>query len=936
MRTECDDAERASHFERLLGGLVSMVCRRPMMVLVCSLLLGGASLYWASTRLQFHTQRSDLISARKDYAQRWQRHVEEFGDDDDIVVVVEGQDRARMEQALEQIAGQLAQYEGQLFDRLFYKCDLRNLRSRALLFLPQEQIAQIHKHVNDMRLLLEPPLVGKVDPYYGWTMLSLGSLLDEAAVRIEAIHRRGSVQPADETFLMQMNSISAAAAQVIDDPGSYKNPWQSILPAAPEQADRSGTQDRDQLAEPQYFFSGDSTLAFLLVRPIKEAGSFTGARASVDKLRQVVDGVRPQYADLRFGCTGLPVLENDEMVASENDTRTASWLALAGIALLYLIVFRGVRYPALMVGTLLVGTAWAMGWLTLTVGHLNILSATFAVMLFGMGDYAVLWVMRYEQARQSGMAVRLALLHTTKHVAVGNLTAATTTAMAFYATMFADFKGVAELGWVAGSGILLCAFACFTLLPALLTLLDRRVLAPAVVIPLASSAWLPNLTRRPWRIVAGGLVLTTVAVLCLTRLDYDHNLLHLQPRGLDSVQWQMTLIEHTAGASWNSLSSASTPEAAVALKARFEKLPCVERVVEIASLVPSGQLQKLPLLADIHERLRRLPPRGQWMPHALPDATALRDKTTRVLASLGELPTGVRHAQLTQLVANVQGLETALVRADASAAVVRLQQFDNLLARDLADDLHKLRDVTTPTGITLEDLPVQLRERYHGKTGQWLVQVFAKESARESLWDYGPLAAFCKQIQTVDPEATGKPFGTVEGLNAMKTGFERAGLYAFIAIALVLLFDFRKVGRMLIALTPLAMGLVLALGLLGLSGLPLNPANIIALPLVLGVGVDNGVHLLHDYLIRRRAGLKTVSYPIARGVLVKGLTTMIGFGTLMISSQRGLAGLGLCLTLGVGCCLLASLVFLPAVLRLVSRPRVRRSKVIQRGTMLAA
>jgi uncharacterized protein len=116
-------------------------------------------------------------------------------------------------------------------------------------------------------------------------------------------------------------------------------------------------------------------------------------------------------------------------------------------------------------------------------------------------------------------------------------------------------------------------------------------------------------------------------------------------------------------------------------------------------------------------------------------------------------------------------------------------------------------------------------------------------------------------------------------------------------------------------------GLVLALGVLGLSGLPLNPANIIALPLVLGVGVDNGVHLLHDYLIRRREGFRSVSYPIARGVLVKGLTTMIGFGTLMISTQRGLAGLGLCLTLGVGCCLLASLVLLPALLQLLSPAR---------------
>ena len=125
----------------------------------------------------------------------------------------------------------------------------------------------------------------------------------------------------------------------------------------------------------------------------------------------------------------------------------------------------------------------------------------------------------------------------------------------------------------------------------------------------------------------------------------------------------------------------------------------------------------------------------------------------------------------------------------------------------------------------------------------------------------------------------------------------------------------------LIALAPLVMGVLLTLGVLGLFGVPLNPANMIAFPLILGVGVDNGVHVLHDYLIRRAEGRSTISYAIGRGVLVKALTTMIGFGTLMISSERGLAGLGLILTLGVGCSMLTALVFLPAVLHLLGGRR---------------
>jgi predicted RND superfamily exporter protein len=151
----------------------------------------------------------------------------------------------------------------------------------------------------------------------------------------------------------------------------------------------------------------------------------------------------------------------------------------------------------------------------------------------------------------------------------------------------------------------------------------------------------------------------------------------------------------------------------------------------------------------------------------------------------------------------------------------------------------------------------------------------------------------------------------------MKTGFQWAGVYALAAIVAVLMWDFRDARRTCIALAPLAMGLTLALGIMGIFGVPLNPANMIALPLVLGVGVDNGVHVLHDFLAPKAEGRQVLSRAIGRGVMVKALTTMIGFGTLMISSQRGLAGLGFCLTLGVGCCMLTALVFLPAVLQLV-------------------
>lgn len=915
-------AGEATRVRRLLVALVSAVCRRPAFVLAVSLFCCAASVFVAVARLQYKTQRNDLINPRKESQQRWRQYLAEFGDDDDMVVVVQGTNRPRMEAALERLAARIAERPA-LFDRLFYKADLRALHNRALLFLSTSEIASIRDNLGGMGPLLEPlqglarvplfdplKLSEKVGPL-AWQSLTLNGLLGEAERRAADMKPGAPLTPADEQFFTQLLAISRVAADQVGNSAAYRNPWSSLVARAPQQ--------KDLLAEPQYFFSGDGTLAFLLVRPVKEASSFTAALKSVNVLREIVAETRPAFPEVEFGLTGLPVLETDEMAAAQHDTELASWLAIGGVSLLFIIVYRGIAYPLLTVVTLLVGTTWAMGWLTVTVGHLNILSATFAVMLIGMGDYGVLWVMRYEHARRRGLDVTDALRHTAAHVAVGNLTAASTLALAFFAAIFADFQAVAELGWIAGCGVLLCAFACFTVLPALLVLFDRRTHPVAVSVRIEEErGWLPRLTAHPGWVVGGFAALVLGLGACATGVRYDHNLLHLQAADLDAVKWELTLIEHTAGASWHALSATDTAEEALALKARYEQLPEVSRVVEVATLVPREQDAKLALLADIQRRLRSLPARGQRVAHAPPRIADTTDALDNLHGQLQALAGGP--GLLADLQSALMALRGRLAKVDADAAADRLREFEERMAGDLAEDLHRLRDVATPAPIVLADLPPELCERYVGVHGKWLLRVFAKDC----LWEFEPLRHFAERIRSVDSEATGKPFGTVEGLVAMKDGLTRAGVYAFIVIVVVLLLDFRDVPRMLVAVAPLALGVAMTLGLMGLAGVPLNPANMIAFPLILGVGVDNGVHVLHDWLLRRAEGRATISYAIGRGVLVKALTTMIGFGTLTIATERGLAGLGLILTLGVGCSMLAALVFLPAALRLFApRPTAR-------------
>lgn len=906
MSTEHENLEPLSLVQYVQLKLVELVEQNPRTVLVLSAVLVAISAYLACTRLTFLTQRNDLVSPHKDEQARWRQYVAEFGDDDDMVVVVKGAEKAAMQTALEDLAQRLAD-RPKLFDRIFYKVDLRPLRPRALLYLSTQQIRDIQDNVRSMQLLLDPPLLTGIDPLLTWKALSLSQLLSETQRRAQH-HKPGApLTEKDKQLFTQLAQISGVAADVLEQPQKYRSPWQSLLPAPEEQ--------KDLMAEPQYFFSGDGSLAFLLVRPIKDTSSFTSAQDSIDAMREVLQQMRQHYPNLEVGLTGLPVLENDEMTASQNDTATASWLALLGVGLLYLLVYRCWRYPLLTMTTLLVGTVWALGWLTVTIGHLNILSATFAVMLIGMGDYGILWVTRYEQERAGGCDVAAALRSTTLHVGPSILTASLTTALAFYTAMLADFQAVAELGWIAGSGVLLCALACFTVLPALLRLTDRQEHAPRAILPMTPrTLWLPILGRHPRWVIAGVVLLAAACSVFACRIRYDHNLLHLQARGLESVKWELTLIEHTEGASWHALSYTTTPEEALALKARYEKLPVVSRVVEVASLVPRDQELKLELLKDIRYRLRKLPPRGHLIPHARPDPEQLQAQTAQLLAALQ--PLAEQNAVARQLRANVQRLQGQLQQNPLEQSARRLQDFEQCMTRDLAEDLHRLRDVSTPTPITVADLPTSLRERYVGQNGKWLLRIFGGES----LWEYDALAHFVQQIKKVDPEATGKPFSTLAGLQAMREGFKWAGIYALLAMVVILLLDFRNLWHMLLALAPLALGLLLSLGIMGMLGWPLNPANTIALPLILGVGADNGVHILHDFLSRRSLQRYALGYCTGRGIMVAALTTILGFGTLMISHHRGLAGLGLLLTLGVTCCMLTALIFLPAVLRLLTSP----------------
>ncbi|MFM8930948.1 MAG: MMPL family transporter [Gemmataceae bacterium] len=921
---ECTDGRLGALVSRLAGWSWD----HPWWFLVAGLMLTILAGGYSASRLRFMTSRNDMISSTKPVQQRWKEHLDRVGSEDDMVVVASGSNQAEQDRFLAEVDAAF-RAEPRYFNRVWREVDLRPIANRSMLLNDKNQIEVIVRELRTMRPLLDLPL--------GWNLFTLRNLVFETRHRLKALatereedrRRKAQDKPGaeiDGKVLAQLNHLLQAAAEELRGRQLGSTLWQPAGGADTREA---------MLLEPQRLRSDDGKLAFLLASPVPDASDpMCPQVAGVRRAREILGDLSARYPTLEVGLTGLPVLECDEMEASTRDSTRASWLAFLGVLTLYAWVFRQWRAPLASGLPLLAGTVWALGFATLAVGHLNLLSATFAVMLIGMGDYAVLLVSRFQRERDtlrdpSRMAARAALVRAAGATGPSILTAAVTGMLAFFATMLADFQAVAELGLIAGGGLLLCATSALTMAPPLLSVLVRE--APAargavrLGVPEVRAGWARSWAARPGLALGIGLVVWLGLAAGCFWTRYDANLLRLQEDSLPSVQWEKRLLASTKGASWHALAWADTREQALEIKRRLEALPEVGRVTETASLLPgiAEQKAKDPLLAEIRERLVRLPEAGASLMHPRSTPQAIGAEVDQlayqlVMPELADIPL---KEQLLQSCAQLKAALATEVPAKAASALARL---DDRMASELLTNLHKLRSVSQPGFITVADLPADFRERHMDAQGHFLLRVFA----REELWDPAALARFNSAVASVVPDATGKPFTTLEGLEGMRLGFLRAGAWAFLAIALVLVIDLRNPRLVLLALAPLTGGLVAALGLMGWLGLALNPANLIALPLILGVGVDNGVHVIHDWLHREDTSRRYRLHPgTLQGILLAGLTTVLGFGTLAFSGHQGLGSLGLLLATGVAACMLCALALLPALLGGVRVPVVGTPKI---------
>lgn len=889
--------------------LTVLVARFPVSVIIISALLVALSLTGAQLSLGFRTSRSDLLNPKSENNRRWAEFTQEFGEQDDVSVVVHSDDPKAVPPILDELAERLNR-QPKLFRAVFHKIDVAALKSKSLY---NDQVSpQFLEQINGFLGQSQGLLHGN------YASLNVGGQIAWFAEQIDRGDPRLLADSLGAAEQQQSNSLTILAA-ALSGSGQYQSPFPDISTLLAVQGQRLGSGYK--------LLSGGhiGLLALYLVKNEK-AGSFAEYSDGLSELRQIVADTKNRHPEAWVGLTGLPVMENDEMESSQAAMAQAGVLSFIGVGLLYVAGFGCVRHPMMALIALLVPMGWAFGYILMTVGHLNILSSAFATIVIGLGsDYGVYHIAQYLRYRAEKMPTFEALLATTRSIGPGLTTSAVATALAFYSIGLSDFPGIAELGIIAGGGILLCWLAALTTLPALLQWCDGHRPPWPVPAPLDVYAWFRPLVKRPELVVAGYIVFTVLICFGLKDLWYDHNLLNLQAEGLESVKLEKKLLQSDCGASFAVVMAKSREELMrrKAMYADRELCPMVDTVEEIGSYVPLNVTQKQPLIRRIHDCLAGLPPQMPKIDAPIPIVPP--DQLGQSLLKLQGAMAAMGRVREAEQLERIRGLVRSLPEREYYR---RLNAFQSKLAADMLGALYALRSVSNPEPPALSDFPEGLVARFVGRSRYFCLQIHTKAD----VWNMTEMEEFVRQLRAVDDKlhqmnpavdtvVTGNPVQVYESEREMIWGYEKGAFYGILIVLVVVWLDFRSIRMTLLALLPLATSKLQLFGLMGLLGIPLNPANMIVLPLILGIGVDTGVQIVHDYL--REPHPYRMNPSTSAALVINTLMNIVGFGALMIATHRGLHSLGRVLTLGMACCLLSCMV-MPSLLQLLPDMRPKK------------
>ena len=844
------------------------ILRYPWVLLLFTLIICGISLNYTINNLGVNTNTAEMLSQDLPFQKNRKRVESAFPQDAAaIILVVEAQTPEETTQAANKLAVELRSQK-QHFSSVYIPTENAFFKQQALLYLETNELEELAAKLTDAQ-----PFIGHLAQNYH--LQGLFSIINEA------LNQQDDTLPMDLDPLLQAINQSISA-QIQKQPHHLS--WQDLLAS-----NKLNTENRRTI---------------VIAKPKMNFNAIMPAETSLLEARKTVKKMMSQTPGLRIRMTGETALEHEEL---ESVTEGA---AIAGIVSLILVctsLWFGLRSFKLLTATflaLIFGLILTAGFAAFAIGHLNLISIAFAVLYIGLGvDYAIHICLRYRECLALGMENRAAISNSVHTVGFSIFLCALTTSIGFLAFIPTDYSGVSELGIISGMGMFIGLTISLTVLPALLTMFSIKNVKPlhSPHTPL----WIVNFPfhfAKPIRIFS--LLLAVISTATLAHLTFDSNPINLRDPSSESVSTIKELLKSNSDSPFALSALTNDLTQAQALATRFKALDSVHDTILLSDLVAKNQEEKLAIIEELDLILGHQLSQFKKTETKPDTREALIEFSKQIADVLQKQPQHPSKAMLEQLQRNLQ---VFIAQADNGSENAYPALEENILGL-LPYTMARLRTSLTATDYTLEDLPRYLTQHWLSNDGLYRILILpAKdqnipENQKE----------FVQEVQTIDDTVTGLPVADQASGVAVVTAFIEAFSGALIAIVLLLALILRNIRNTLLVILPL----LLAALLTAASNVALNNvfnfANIIALPLLMGMGVDSGIHIMHRLHSGFCENENLLQTSTARGVFFSSLTTMCSFSSLAFTSHVGTASMGLLLAIGIFFTLICTLIVLPA------------------------
>lgn len=901
--------------KKFLIWLSNGISSRPVLFLFATLFITVIFTILAS-RLTIDSSFTNLMPPDDPMVQEFDRVNEDFAGSASMIVVAEGEPDRLIEFA-EKSVPEIEKLT-QFVDKVDYQLPQDLIADHALMLMKTEDL------LNNRQLFENPNLV----PF----LKNLNDTFEKEYTGSGG----GSIEGKDEEAIRFMDGIQTFVEEL--GKGVYTG----------EQIHGS-TASKAILMGDTYYRSWDRRMLIMTIIPNFHFLDMEADTAATNAVEKIIKDIASEIG-VTAGLTGVVPLARDEMVAITNDSYTITIIALVLILVLFILAFRMVMSPVFAIITLLVGIIWALGLAELIIGSLNIMTSMMGVILVGLGiDFSIHIISVYTEHRGRDVAPADALLKTLLTSGNGIMTGGMTTSAAFFTFLISSTEGMREFGWALGAGILLTMLAAITFLPAVLIIQDRI------------KTWLnrskPPKTPRDLRYISLGKVATTLARFPVAtiivflglltfvgwrglNITWDYNYLNMEPEGLESIILQERLLDKMEISGDYAFVTANTLEEAYVYTEKAAEMRTSGTVRSITDFLPpeTEQQQRSMIVSDVRDKLMRTDLVDQMDEKGFSDLMIELERLEMNIIEIQDMTnlsgqgnvyrkTGILvgvvpehedelvmewQASLAQVVPDPEtGVLSLLIETISSlqnpGKLQNITGFQRGFSRSFRDLALKM---SNPEPVTIETIPATIRDQYVGKSsGLFLIMVYPNSN----VWDFEFLPLFTSELFDVSPRATGLPPVFLRLMELFGIDGMKATSLALVIIFIVLLIDFRSTRKALLAIIPLSAGALWMLGVMEITGLQLTMVNIMAIPLIIGIGIDDGIHIIHRYDFEGYHSHLDVFSSTGRAIFLTSVTTMLGFGSLTFATYRGLGSMGIAMFIGVGTCFLATVIALPAI-----------------------